>query len=231
MATMPVYAFGAVIATVSALLAFSAQAAKIVCWTDEHGRRACGDRVPPQYARQERQIYDASGRIVETRPRQKTPEELAADQARTEQVEMRRKRAEEQAAYDRFLTTTFSSVTELERTRDTRLRTVDSRLSLAEESLEENEKGIAQIKAQIAEMEAEGRKVPGKLARELKEFEDTLDGNRHAAAKLRDERVEIANRFAQDITRYRALTGRPEVSRDETPPGSMATEDAGKIEE
>ena len=26
-------------------------AGSIVCWTDENGRRACGDRVPPQYAR------------------------------------------------------------------------------------------------------------------------------------------------------------------------------------
>src|SRR5690606_23800396 len=90
-------------------------ARKIVCWTGENGHRACGDRGPPQYARQERQVYDASGRVVETIGRQKTPDEIAEAERRAAEQEAGRKRAEEQAAYDRFMLTSFSSVAELER--------------------------------------------------------------------------------------------------------------------
>ena len=38
-------------------------AAGIVCWDEADGRRACGDRVPPEYARRERQVYDKTGRV------------------------------------------------------------------------------------------------------------------------------------------------------------------------
>jgi hypothetical protein len=182
-------------------------AAKIVCWTDEQGRRACGDRVPPQYARQERQVYDSSGRLIETRPRQKTFEEVEQEQRRAAELEARRKRAQEQAAYDSFLLTTFSSVVELETARDTRLATLDGRLRLAEASLQQNEKGIEQLRAQIAQAEAEGRAVPDRLTRQLREFEQNLESSRVAVLKLREERLAIRSKFDEDIERYRALTG------------------------
>jgi DNA repair exonuclease SbcCD ATPase subunit len=182
-------------------------AAKIVCWTDENGRRACGDRVPPQYARQERQVYDSTGRLIETRPRQKTFEEVEEEQRRVAELEARRKRAQEQAAYDSFLLTTFSSVAELENTRDNRLATLEGRLRLAEESLEQNEKGIEQLKAQIADAEAAGRAAPVGLTRQLQEFEQNLENNRQAVAKLREERATIRGKFDDDIARYRVLSG------------------------
>lgn len=197
-------------------------AAKIVCWTDEQGRRACGDRVPPQYARQERQVYDAAGRLIETRPRQKTFQEVEEEQRRTAELEARRKRALEQAAYDRFLLTTFTSVAELEKSRDNRLATLDGRLRLAEESLEQNEKGIEQLKSQIADAQSEGRAVPGRLTRQLREFEQNLDSNRLAVAKLREERETIRSKFDDDIDRYRALTGaaEPQLPAQDAAPGS-----------
>jgi DNA repair exonuclease SbcCD ATPase subunit len=197
-------------------------ASKIVCWTDQQGRRACGDRVPPQYAKQERQVYDEAGRLIETLPRQKTFEEAEDEQRRAAELEARRKRAQEQAAYDRFLLTTFTSVAELEKTRDTRLATLDGRLGLAEESLEQNEKGIEQLKAQIADAEVEGRKVPGRLARQLQEFEQNLESNRLAVAKLREERETIRSKFHDDIDRYRALTGKAEPPLPTSVPASAA---------
>jgi DNA repair exonuclease SbcCD ATPase subunit len=163
-------------------------ASRIVCWTDEHGRRACGDRVPPQYAKQERQVYDSAGRLIETRPRQKTFEEAEEERRRTAELEARRKRAQEQSAYDRFLLTTFTS----------------------EESLEQNEKGIEQLESQIADVEAEGRAVPVRLTRQLREFEQSFESNRQVVDKLREEREAIRVKFDQDIERYRALTGMAE---------------------
>jgi uncharacterized protein with von Willebrand factor type A (vWA) domain len=185
-------------------------ASRIVCWTDEHGRRACGDRVPPQYAKQERQVYDSAGRLIETRPRQKTFEEAEEERRRVAELEARRKRAQEQSAYDRFLLTTFTSADELEKSRDNRLATLDGRLGLAEESLEQNAKGIEQLKSQVADAEAEGRAVPVRLTRQLREFEQNFESNRQVVDKLREEREAIRAKFDQDIERYRALTGKPE---------------------
>ncbi|SFF51809.1 protein of unknown function [Fontimonas thermophila] len=186
--------------------ALDAQNAKIVCWTDANGHRACGDRVPPEYAKQERKVYDEAGRVVETIQRQKTPEEIAEAERRAAEQQASRKRAEEQAAYDRFLLSAFSSVADLEKMRDERIATLDARLQLAEKSLADNENAIRQLEAQIAAAEAEGQKAPARLRQQLAEFERTLADNRRAVEKLKHDRDQIVVKFAHDIARYRELT-------------------------
>ena len=188
------------------LISAAASAANIVCWTDEHGARACGDRLPPQYAQQERQVLDHAGRVVQVKPRRKTEAELAAERARAEQLAAEKQRQAEQSAYDQYLLTTFNSVIELERARDSRLGTLDRRLQLAEESLGDTEKGIAELQQQIAEIKAEDRKVPVKVSQNLKNFEETLEANRQAVNKLHGERQSTVERYARDIARYQQLT-------------------------
>lgn len=186
----------------------AAQAAgNIVCWTDENGRRACGDRVPPRYASQERKIYDASGRVIETLPRQKTPEEIEAEARRVAQLEERRRLAAEQMAYDRFLLTTFTDLQELEQSRDASLQRLDSRLERARDTLRENRRGVEQLKAQVADFEAGDRKVPARLTRELATFEKAVEDNRIAVEQLRNERDAARIKFEKDIERYRTLKG------------------------
>ncbi len=197
----------ALAAAAAAAVCQPSYAGRIVCWTDDSGRRACGDRVPPQYAKKERQVFDDSGRVIETRPRQKTFEEVEDEQRRAAELEARRKLAQERAAYDRFLMTTFASVAELEKTRDARLATLNGRLELAEESLKQNQKAINQLKSQIADAVAAGRAVPAQLTNQLREFEQSFESNRHAVLKLREERTAMRVKFYEDIERFRALTG------------------------
>lgn len=185
------------------------RAGEIVCWTDNNGHRACGDRVPPEYAKRERQVYDPSGRIVETLPRQKTAEEIAEAERRAAADKAARDLAVEQAAYDRFLLETFSGVGELIKARDARLQLIDTRLKLAEKSLADNEVGIQQLQEQIADAEKDEKKVPERLDKQLKEFQRTLTGNRRAVEKLKKERAELVTKYDRDITRYRELTAAP----------------------
>jgi hypothetical protein len=44
-----------------------AGSARIQCWTDDQGHRACGNAVPTQYANKEREVFNARGRVVETK--------------------------------------------------------------------------------------------------------------------------------------------------------------------
>src|SRR3546814_4544232 len=64
------------------LLSTSAIAAGgVQCWTDNQGHRACGDTVPPQYAKQQREVFDEQGRVRQVKPREKTEAEVAAEEA------------------------------------------------------------------------------------------------------------------------------------------------------
>ncbi|MFA5941286.1 MAG: DUF4124 domain-containing protein [Sinimarinibacterium sp.] len=199
----------AVVAVACLLAAAAAHAGQIVCWTDNTGHRTCGDRVPPEYAKGERQVYDKSGRVVETRPRQKTPEEIAEAERQAAEDKAARQSAVEQAAYDKFLLETFSGVGELMKARDARLQLIDTRLKLAEKSLADNEIGIQQLQEQIADTEEADKSVPERLNKRLKEFQRTLTDNRRAVDKLRTERAELVAKYDRDITRYHELTAPP----------------------
>jgi DNA repair exonuclease SbcCD ATPase subunit len=189
----------------------------IVCWTDESGQRACGDRVPPQYARQERKVYDATGRVVETLPRQRTAEEIAAEARRVAELEEQRRQAEAQVAYDRFLVSTYADLADLERSRDESLGRLDSRLNRARDTLRENRRGVEQLKAQIADFESGERKVPSRLPRELATFEKAVADNEEVVEQLLEERDEARLKFERDIKRYRSLKGLDRTSAEAEP--------------
>src|SRR3954447_18581929 len=49
-------------------------------WTDEQGVVHYGDRIPPQYAQQERSVLNSQGVEVRRLDAQKTPEQRAAEE-------------------------------------------------------------------------------------------------------------------------------------------------------
>lgn len=211
----------AVVAVFWLLASVAAHAGEIVCWTDEAGHRTCGDRVPPEYAKRERQVYDNTGRIVETLPRQKTQEELAEVARQAAEDKAERQRALEQASYDKFLLQTYAGAGDIIKARDERLQLLDTRLKLAEKSLTDNETGIQQLQEQIADAEKDEKKVPGRLTKQLKESQSTLAGNRRAVDKLKKERTELVAKYDSDLARYRQLTVPPATPGPDAAPAAV----------
>lgn len=183
------------------------QTKRVQCWTDDKGQRACGDRVPPQYAKQERQIFDAQGRVVQTRPREKTDAELAADEAAARAAAERRQREQKEQDYDRFLLSTFNSVADLERARDERLQILTGRRQLLDRTIADNEKAVAQQQQRVGNAGKNNKKVPGEMTKKLGELRQTLIDNRQAAEQIDAEKRQISDKYAADIARYRHLRG------------------------
>ena len=67
-----------IMAGVLAVLALNPAAARIICWTDDQGRKACGDVAPPEVSTRERQVINARGMVVEVQPRAPTEAERQA---------------------------------------------------------------------------------------------------------------------------------------------------------
>lgn len=197
-------------------------AKKFQCWTDENGQRACGDRVPPQYAKEQRQVFDSQGRVIETRERQKTPEELAeAERQAVEAAETKRKQ-EAEAAYDRFLRDSYSSVKDLERARNERLATLDGRSNLARQAVESDEKSKAQLQSRI-ELQAKNGKPADDLQKQMRAVDKTLRENRAGIEQMQKDRERVCAEFLRDILRYQELTMGGATYVGECPaPGSPA---------
>lgn len=195
------------VATLALLVAplTSHAAGKLQCWTDDKGVRACGDRVPPQYAKKDREVLNQRGVVVNTKARQKTPEEIAQETRQIEAVAAEKKRFEDQTQYDKFMLQTFDSVRQMQGVRDTRVITLDGRVKLAERSVADTEKSLKDLRERVAAQEKAGKPADPKLLAQVKQFDDSLVSGLQSMAQMKKERVEINAKFDRDAERYKRL--------------------------
>ncbi|MFT4047193.1 MAG: hypothetical protein QM661_10940 [Solimonas sp.] len=198
-------------------LAPASSGQRVQCWTDSTGQRACGDTVPPQYAQQQREIYDDQGRVRQVRPREKTSAEIAAEEkAQRDQAEAVLK-AQQQRDYDRFLLGTYNRDRDIEKARDERLTQLEGRQTLIEKQLADNEKAIAQQQARVDAAGKDGKTPPPALTRKLAELQQTRDGNRQALADIAADQQKTTDKYAADLARFRELR-----SESDAPQGAPA---------
>lgn len=183
----------------------AAGAGKVECWTDDKGQRACGDRLPPEYAKEERQIFDRQGRVVQTKPRQKTPEEVAEQARKAQEAVELESKTKKAVAYDKFLTDTYTSVKDLERARNERLSTIDSRTLLTQQAVKNDEKSLEGLKVQVDAQLKSGKGSPAALQKQSRVVEKALRNNRVAIEQMQKDRENICTNFTRDIVRYQEL--------------------------
>lgn len=195
----------------------------VQCWTDKSGQRMCGDRVPPEYAGQQRDVI-RDGRVVETKKAAKTAEERAEERRQAKKAE----EAQRQADYDRALLETYRSARDIEAMRDERLLLLDSRIASAEKNAGDTDAGLVGLRARVEALEKEDKKVPERLTRQIKEFERAQKENLRALERNRDERADIETKFNKDLARYHALRGTtPPPAPAPAPEGQAAPETPG----
>lgn len=176
---------------------------QIQCWTDDKGNRMCGDTVPPQYAKKEREYFNQQGMVVGKKARELTPEEAAEEKRKADEAAAELKHIQEQAAYDKFLTDTYGSSKELEAARKLREQTLDGRIGLAQKAIADTEKTLADLRGRV---DKSSKKQPDKrLLDQIKKFEASLADNKTSVAQLQQEREKMVNKFNQDIERFKVL--------------------------
>jgi hypothetical protein len=182
----------------------SGGAKKLVCWKDERGNTVCGDSVPPRYAKGERRVIDAQGRLVQVLPREATAAELAERRER-EQLRVESSRAErERAAYDRFLVQSYVDVADMVRARDERLATIDGRAGLARKTLDETQAALAELRRRANAKDAEPE-VRERARSQVGEFEIALADQAQSLANLGREREKTCRDASRDIRRFQEL--------------------------
>jgi hypothetical protein len=178
----------------------------IVCWTDDKGERSCGDHVPPQYAKSQREVYDNRGVLVETLKAEPTAAQRAADERAAQAAEQ----AQKQQQNDTFLLQTYRSVADLEAARDSRLQTLDTRLEVAEKEVQNGQNGLSALQDR-ADAERSAGKDNSELQSQIKVYAAAQAENIKAVARLRQDREDVAAQYERDIHRYQELQGTPQA--------------------
>ena len=190
------------------LLAASLPAAAVYKWVDENGKVHYGDRVPPQYAKQQREVVNEQGLTTKTLSRQKTPDELAAEKKARDEAEAAAKAKKDQEEKDRLLVQTYPSLKDLDEARDERLKMMDSSLKMAQKSREGTEASLKQLLARKEAAGKNGGKVPPALDKQIKDHERKLKETDVAIGKMQQDRTNVAAKFEADRNRYVEIQGK-----------------------
>ena len=216
-------AAGALLAAAVLTLAWpQASAQKIVCWKDNSGKIiGCGDRVPPEYQRNETQLLDSQGIVRKTQAsaeaaaRQK---EAAARQAAQKAEEDRR--TAEQRRLDSALINTYTSSHEIDQRRDRELQAIDQQLQLLTTLLNKTVEAEALARKHLDSASASAQKPPPKgevkpAARHTEDLARVGEERQRLEARIAEkqrDREEIASRYASQKARFIELTGAPSPS-------------------
>jgi len=189
-----------------ALLAAQPAAAKLYKWTDEHGNVHYSDTVPPNEAGQGREVKSDSGQTVDKVAPPPTKEEL--EQKRKEQAheEAERRQREEQSKRDRVLLMSYSSVKQIERTRDQRLETLKSRIQLTQTRVDKLQQELERQRERAAAAERTGRGSPESIHERIEQLENQIQQYQSVIDKTRQDMASLRETFAKKIERYRELT-------------------------
>lgn len=183
----------------------AAQKSRIVCWTEENGRRACGDQVPARYAKVEREVFNERGVVVDKFPPEPSPADRASAAQRSKDDAEAQRQRRNQDAYDRYLFESYASLKDLEAMRDSRLGVLDGRMALTAKAIAADEAAQKNLRERTDKLKTAGKEPAAPLANQLRNVEASLAGNRKALAQLKSERQKTEEQFARDIVRYQEL--------------------------
>lgn len=200
---------------------------RMVCWTDDAGRKACGDSVPAQYADRQRAVLDGSGRTIKVIPGAMTPEQRAEQEAKARELAALQQAEDQRAAYDRALLATYTRAEELAELRDDRLESLDIRIGLAEAGLKRDSVSLAELRSRLP-AEGSSEKSPPRLLNQIKAFEESVADSQRALGEMRRDRENLCSTFARDIQRFQELkTGTVTYQSPCPAPGSLDPSLAG----
>ncbi len=185
------------------LLTATVTSAAMYKWVDKDGVTRYGDRIPPEYAKQQREVLNKEGQTVKILEHEKTAAELAED-ARKAEIQ---RQEQEQVRRDRMLLDTYGSEADMLRARDEQLASLDGNIRISEISLQNAEKDHKSRKERETQLSKDGKPVPPDLQRQIRELQASIDSGRKSLAVRQQERQAIASRFERDIIRWRQLRG------------------------
>lgn len=172
-------------------------------WVDEKGVTHYGDRVPPQYVKQERTILNRRGVEVGRLEAQKTPEQLAEEERQRQEMERQKQR-------DTFLLTTYTSVKDIEELRDARLEQLKGQRLAAEQYIANLHDRLVTLQARSMVFkpynpQPSARRMPDDLAEEIVRTLNEIRTQRNAMAEKLAEEDELRQEFQADIERFKEL--------------------------
>jgi hypothetical protein len=172
-------------------------------WVDEQGVIHYGDRIPPEYASQEKSVINSHGIEINRLEAQKTPEQLAAE-------DQKRAEAEQSKNRDRNLLNTYASVQEIERLRDQRVTLLSDQIKVTSQFLEVLNGKLKKLRVNSMHFkpyssDANASAMPDQVAEDLVRVGNDIRTQELNLREKRSEETIMSKQFESDIERFKEL--------------------------
>jgi hypothetical protein len=195
-----------------AFAAGNLSAQEIRCWTDQNGVRRCGDSVPPDQARHDREVLNAQGIRIRSEEGEITPEEQAEIDRLRREEEDRLAAIETQRRYDQMLLDAYLTTAQIEALRDRRLELMDSQFRITEIILRNLYRKLDDLERDAGRFSPYSDRenappIPQNLATDIERTRSAIGIREQAMNEIRENQEEIRQDFQRDIDRFRQLKG------------------------
>jgi hypothetical protein len=176
-------------------------------WVDEHGVVHYGDTIPPQYARNSKQILNSEGVQIGQIDAEKTPQQLAAE------AHARARRLAQQQ-HDYFLLSTYTSVKDIESLRDERLAQIEAQQTAAQQYVQSLQSRLSSLQSRAQQFKPystrpDAGRMPDDLAQELVQTLSEVHVQDQAIEARTEQEAQVRAQFQSDIERFEALKASP----------------------
>ena len=192
------------------LAATGAAAQDIYCWKDDAGVTHCGDSVPPDQSRFDRNVRNEQGVIVRFEEGEITPEEAQQIAERMRLEEEAKRQAEERERYDRMLLDSYESVADIEERRDRFIEQFEGEIIVTELYLGNLGTKLSTL-MQRAERYAprsdrtDAQPLPENLSLYIQRTESSIAMFTARLAEIHADQQTTREQFESDIARFRQI--------------------------
>ncbi len=200
---------GAAALAVLALGTPTAHAQKIICWKDAAGKViGCGDRVPPEFQKNESAQLDSQGITRKTSISAAEATRLKEEaQKKAAAKEEEGRRLAEQQRQDTALVNTYTTPQEIDQRSERELQVIDAQLTQVKNALKSATEVHAGVSARHAAATQSGKPVPEAWNEELKRAVEAKNRAESRVTNKEKEKAEVIARYAQQKARFIELRG------------------------
>jgi len=201
------------VVAVLGLVAANASAQRtIYCYDDENGRRVCGDRIPPEAARLDREVRNSEGVRIGTEQGEITAEEQRQLEEQRALEEERQREAEERRRYGQVLLDSYTSVEDIEQLRDRMLEQISGQIALYEQQLGDLRSKLGELELRRLRFSPysdreDAPPLPNNIRLDIERTESSIALFEQRLEDSLEDQVETSEHFESDIAYFRELTG------------------------
>lgn len=182
-------------------------------WVDGSGTPHFSDTLTMDALQYGYDVLSDKGVVVKHVDRQRTPEELFAEEAAAAAAAAQKREAEAQAQSEKRMLAAYPEEKDFIAARQAQLDGIDQNIRAANNSLGVQEKSLSDALAQASGFEHSNKPVPDPLKRQIESLRKSAESLRAYVGRRQQEKADAAKRFETDLQRYRAARARSALER------------------